>query len=92
MFDLFFPIDPNSEFSVFVIAPRLLRGLKIVKFLQILRLLKMLKLKYVLYRLEEYIVTDFFNAVVDLFKILFFIAFLSHIMGWIYFYIGTYDQ
>ena len=52
----------------------------------------MLKLKYVLYRLEEYIVTDFLNAVVDCIKILFVIIFLSHIMGCIYFYIGTYDQ
>lgn len=49
--------------------------------LRILRLLRVLKLKYFLYKLEEYIITDFLNFFTDLLKVLSTLLLLSHVMA-----------
>lgn len=84
--------DPNSSVSSLAIAPRLLRMIKIVKFLRILRLLRVLKLKRVLYKLEEYLVTDFLFAVMDGIKLLSILLLINHIMACIFYFIGTYED
>jgi hypothetical protein len=73
--------NPNSSVESITIAPRLLRMLKIIKFLRILRLLRVLKLKKVLYKMEEYIVTEFLNSVMDGIKLLAIMMLINHLMA-----------
>ena len=73
--------DSNSSLSSLSTTPRLLRMLKIIRFLRILRLLRVFKLKKLLYKVEEYIVTDTLNLIMDSFKILMVIFFMTHLMA-----------
>lgn len=84
--------NPNSSVESLTIAPRLIRMLKIIKFLRLLRLLRVLKLKKVLYKIEEYIVTDFFSSAMDGIKLLSIMMLINHLMACIFYFVGTFDN
>lgn len=73
--------NPDSDVESLTVAPRLLRMLKIVKFLRILKILRVLKLKKILYKIEEYIITDFLWSVMDGVKLLAVLLLINHIMA-----------
>ena len=63
-------VGSSGGFSSFAKTPQLLRLLKIIRFLRILRLLRVFKIKRLLYKIEEYIVTDTLTFIMDSLKIL----------------------
>jgi hypothetical protein len=65
--------------------------LKIIRFLRILRLLRVFKLKKLVYKVEEYVVTDTLTLIMDSIKILTVIFFMTHLMAWTFYYIGEYE-
>lgn len=79
--ELAFNSNPDSNVSQYSKAPRLLRMLKLIRFLRILRLLRVLKLKKILYKIEEYLVTEVLNTFMDIMKLLVLIFFISHWMA-----------
>lgn len=68
--------DSDSSVEQYSEAPQLLRMLKLIRFLRILRLLRVMKLKKLLYKLEEYMVTDVLNTFMDFIKLLVLIFFI----------------
>ena len=84
--------DPNSNLSSLSSTPRLLRMLKIIRFLRILRLLRVLKLKKLIYKIEEYIVTDTLTLIMDSMKILLVIFFMTHLMACTFYFTGDYES
>jgi len=71
----------DSGLSSLSKTPRLLRILKIIRFLRILRLLRVFKLKRLLYKVEEYVVTDTLTLIMDSLKILMVIGLMTHLMA-----------
>ena len=59
-------------------TPQLLRLLKIVRFVRILRIIRIFKLGKLMYKIEEYIVTDTLTVIVESFKLLTFILYIGH--------------
>lgn len=90
--ELIFTTNPDSSMNSLSVAPKLLRMIKIVKFLRILRLLRVLKLKRVLYKIDEYLITDQLSALFDGLKLLAVILLINHMMACIFYYIGTFDN
>lgn len=84
--------DNNSQLSSLSTTPRLLRMLKIIRFLRFLRLLRVFKLKRLLYKIEEYIVTDTLTLIMDSTKILLVIFFMTHLMACTFYFIGDYES
>lgn len=83
--------NQNQELDQYSQAPQLLRMLKLVRFLRILRLLRVFKLKKFLYKLEEYVTTDFLNMLMDIIKLLVLIFFICHWMACTFYYVGDYE-
>ena len=73
-------------------TPSLLRLLKIIRILKVLRLLWVLKLKRLLYKIEEYIVTDFVAAIMDGIKIFILVFSMSHWMACAFYYISDFTD
>ena len=59
-------------------TPQLLRLLKIVRFVRILRIIRIFKLGKLMYKIEEYIVTDTLTSMVDSVKLLTIILYVGH--------------
>lgn len=66
--------------------------LKIMRFMRILRLLRVLKLKKVIYKLEEYIVTDTLTFFKDSIQLLATVLYLSHWMACIFYFVGDFES
>lgn len=75
--DIFISAEGGGN-SAALKTPQLLRLLKIVRFVRILRIIRIFKLGKLLYRLEEYIVTDTLTSIVDSVKLLIFILYVGH--------------
>jgi len=84
--------DSSSNLSTLSTTPRLLRMLKIIRFLRILRLLRVFKLKKLIYKVEEFIVTDTLTLIMDSIKILTVIFFMTHLMGCTFYFVGDYES
>jgi hypothetical protein len=82
----------SGGFSSFSKTPQLLRLLKIIRFLRILRLLRVFKIKRLLYKIEEYIVTDTLTFIMDSLKILTVIFFMTHLMACTFYFVGDYES
>ena len=82
----------NSGMSSLSKTPQLLRLLKIIRFLRILRLLRVFKLKRLLYKVEEYIVTDTLTLIMDSLKILMVIFLMTHLMACTFYFVGDYES
>lgn len=82
----------NSSLSQYSDAPQLLRMLKLIRFLRILRLLRVMKLKRLLYKLEEFMITDFLNTVMDFAKLLILVFFITHWMACTFYFVGDYEK
>ncbi|CAI2366607.1 unnamed protein product [Moneuplotes crassus] len=72
-------------------TPQLLRLLKVIRFLRILRLIRVLKIKRLVYKIEEYIVTDTLTLIMDSLKMLMVIFFMTHLMACTFYFVGDYE-
>jgi hypothetical protein len=68
----------DSDRNAALEGPQLLRLLKVIRFVRILRIIRIFKLRKLLYKLEEYIVTDTLTVVVDSIKLLIFLLYVGH--------------
>ena len=72
-------------------TPQLLRLLKIVRFVRILRIVRIFKLGKLMYKVEEYIVTDTLTSIIDSFKLLIFILYVGHWLACTFYFVGDYE-
>ena len=86
---ILFPGEDTSDIKV-VKTPSLLRMLKIIRILRVVRLLRVMKLKKLMYKVQEYVVTDTLNMMVDFAKIFLGMFFFSHWIACSFFYIANF--
>lgn len=72
-------------------TPQLLRLLKIVRFVRILRIIRIFKLGKLMYKLEEWIVTETLTTILDSLKLLIIILYVCHWLAWIFYFVGSYE-
>lgn len=82
----------ESSNSAALKTPQLLRLLKIVRFVRILRIVRIFKLGKVLYKLEEYIVTDTLTLIIEAFKLLTVILYVGHWLACMFYFVGDYEK
>ena len=82
----------DTEDISYLKTPSLLRMLKIIRILRVLRLLRVLKLKRLLYKIEEYIVTDLLAAVMDGVKIFIMVFSMCHWMACAFYFVSDFDD
>ncbi len=64
--------------------------LKIIRILRVVRLLRVLKLKKLMYKIQEFVVTDTLNMVVDICKIFVMMFVMSHWMACGFYFCANY--
>jgi hypothetical protein len=85
-------ISSNNSNDAALKTPQLLRLLKIMRFVRILRIIRIFKIGKLMYKLEEYIVTDTLSSIVDAIKLLTIILYVGHWLAWLFYFIGDYES
>ena len=86
---MIFQDDDNDDLE-YLKTPSLLRILKIIRIFRVIKLLRVLRLKKLLYKVQEYVVTDTLNTLVEVFKIILFMFVMSHWMACAFYYVADF--
>lgn len=71
-------LSSNNSNDAALKTPQLLRLLKIMRFVRVLRIIRIFKIGKLMYKLEEYIVTETLSSIVDSIKLLTIILYVGH--------------